>query len=132
MKSIWIIVAVVAIVSIAWFGFNSLKEVEVNPEARAVAEWLKTSGVKFYGAYWCPACETQKEFFGDAVSLLPYIESSMPNRSGQTKVAKDAGIKAYPTWEFIDGSRYEGVLSIEQLKERSDYPEPIIGAQLDE
>lgn len=58
--------------------------------------------------------------FGEAVDKLPYIECSTPDKQGQTQVCIDAGIKAYPTWEFQDKTRSEGVLTIDQLIQRAN------------
>lgn len=126
-----------AIILITWFGLSnplSKSQTDTNPEAQAVTQWLTDSGVKLYGAFWCPACNAQKELFGTSAKDLPYVECSTPNRSGQLAVceADQADILRYPTWEFADGTRYEGVLTIDELKERSGYQEPIIGVKLDE
>lgn len=92
-------------------------------EATAVAEWLTQSNVTMYGAWWCPHCADQKKIFGTAFDKVNYIECSTPDRK-QTQVCKDAGIQAYPTWEFADGERVEDVLTLRELKERTNYPEP--------
>ena len=84
------------------------------------AKCLSDNGVKMYGAYWCPHCNNQKQLFGDSFNYINYIECSLPNRAGQTQVCIDAGIKAYPTWEFINGKRIEGELSFEQLSQNSN------------
>ena len=94
---------------------------EQQAEATAVATWLTDSGAKMYGAYWCPHCADQKEIFGNAFDEVEYIECSLPNRGGQTSACKEAGIKAYPTWEFADGTRVEAVLSLQELKEKSKF-----------
>jgi hypothetical protein len=82
-----------------------------------------------YGAYWCPHCHSQKERFGEkAVSqilLAPtnpvYIECSPEGRTApQAQVCQQAGITAYPTW-IIEGEKYEGNLSLQQLAELSGY-----------
>lgn len=93
-------------------------------EALQVAEWLTQNNVKMYGAFWCPHCSDQKEIFGAAAfKKVNYIECSLPDRSGQTQVCKDANITSYPTWEFTDGSRLSDVLSLQELKERTNFPD---------
>ena len=84
------------------------------------AQCLTDNGVKMYGAYWCPHCANQKELFGDSFDYVDYIECSLPNKGGQTEVCKQAGIKAYPTWEFQDDTRIEGELSLEQLSQKTN------------
>ncbi len=83
------------------------------------AQCLKEKGVTFYGAFWCPHCQNQKKLFGDAVSLLPYIECSTANGQGQTQICIDQKITGYPTWEFKDKSRLNGEIRLDQLAEKS-------------
>ena len=80
---------------------------------------LAESGVKFYGAFWCPHCQNQKEMFGNSFENIGYIECSLPDKSGQTQVCKDAEIMKYPTWEFKDGSRVQGEMTLLQLSQKS-------------
>ncbi len=83
------------------------------------AQCLGEQGLKFYGAFWCPHCNDQKEMFGNSAKHLPYIECSTANRRGQLNVCEDAGITAYPTWHFPNGEEVTGVLSFEALSEKS-------------
>ena len=66
------------------------------------AKSLKSSGAEFYGAFWCPHCQTQKAEFGSAKQYLPYIECSNPDNT-QTQICTDAKIESYPTWKFKSG-----------------------------
>lgn len=69
-----------------------------------LAQCIKDSGAKFYGAFWCPHCQAQKKLFGGAAKYLPYIECSTPGHE-QTQECKDKKIEGYPTWELADGTR---------------------------
>lgn len=80
------------------------------------AQCLSDEGAKMYGAFWCPHCNTQKANFGKSFNKATYIECSTPDRQQTTECAI-AGIQSYPTWEFADGSRANGVLSFNQLSE---------------
>ena len=71
----------------------------------AFAQCIKDSGATFYGAYWCPHCQAQKKAFGSSSHLLPYVECSTPDASGQTKICIDQKITSYPTWILKDGTR---------------------------
>ena len=84
------------------------------------AQCLEQEGAVFYGAYWCPACNQQKTMFGRSAQLLPYEECSLPNRGGQTQECTDVGIDSYPTWEFSDGERLSGVVTLEELSRRTN------------
>ena len=79
------------------------------------AQCLSESGAKMFGAYWCPHCQQQKADFGKSWEYVDYIECSLPRRAGQTAVCTQAGIESYPTWEFADGSRRNGKLSLNEL-----------------
>lgn len=76
-----------------------------------LAKCLKDKGAKFYGTSTCPHCNSQKQMFGDAAKFLPYIECS-----GSAKACVDAGVNAYPTWVFSDGTKYSGELTPELLE----------------
>src|SRR3989338_1980598 len=69
----------------------------------SLAQCLVDKGITFYGAFWCPHCQSQKALFGKkSEELLPYVECSTPNGGDQTQVCIDAKIEGYPTWEFPD------------------------------
>jgi len=89
-------------------------------ELDSFANCLTQKGAVMYGAYWCPHCNNQKQMFGSSWQYVNYIECSLPNRAGQTQVCNQADIKAYPTWEFLDGNRLEGELTFTQLIQYSN------------
>jgi len=83
------------------------------------AQCLADEGVVFYGAFWCSVCNAQKKVFGSSAKLLPYKECSTPDSKSQLADCREKNIKGYPTWEFVDGSRMTGKLSLEQLAEKT-------------
>ena len=85
------------------------------------AQCLNEKGVKFYGAWWCPHCEEQKEKFGASIDLVPYIECGVKGDThGKSQACKDANITRYPTWQFPPtGERVERVFSLEELRDRT-------------
>jgi len=89
---------------------------------------LKDKGAIFYGAFWCPHCQAQKKMFGTSAKLLPYVECSTLNGKGQLPICIDKGISGYPTWEFADGSRLSGEISLEQLALKTACVLPSSGA----
>jgi hypothetical protein len=116
-----IIVIVIAILAV--FGFNMTGQVvAATGKYDSFAQCLSQSGVKMYGAYWCPHCNEQKSMFGSSWQYVNYVECSLANRAGETPACTQAGITAYPTWEFQDGSRVEGALTLEELSTRSGCP----------
>jgi glutaredoxin len=76
---------------------------------------LAAKQVKMYGAYWCPHCAEQKEMFESSFKDVPYVECGVPGSRDEARVCKDAGIKHFPTWQFADGERQEGTLSLQVL-----------------
>lgn len=89
----------------------------------ALAKHLKESGAKFYGAFWCPHCQKQKQTFGkEAMEFVPYIECSEPDRRPNA-TCQVAGIESYPTWE-INGQRSTGEKSLADLADLSGYQGP--------
>lgn len=120
-RSILITGIVVAIAILVIVGFNIIRKATEEPEEYDIfAKCLSDKDIKIYGAYWCPHCKSQKEMFGKSWKYINYIECSLPNRAGQKIVCNEAGIKAYPTWEFQDGKRIEGELSLEELSQYSN------------
>ena len=80
---------------------------------------LKDKGAVFYGAFWCKYCNAQKKMFGASQKLLPYEECSTADGRSQLPFCQEKGITGYPLWEFADGSRLNGVVSFEQLAEKT-------------
>lgn len=83
------------------------------------AACLKDKGAVFYGAFWCPHCQSQKKLFGSSQKLLPYVECSLPSGQGQTQVCIEKDVKSYPTWEFADGSRLNGQADLSTLADKT-------------
>ncbi len=96
------------------------KSSTVTPEA-ALASHLKQIGAKFYGTYWCPYCNKQKELFGSqAFSKINYIECDEKGKNGRPDLCIKANISGYPTWE-IKGQLYSGLQSLQALADLSGY-----------
>ena len=88
----------------------------------ALASHLKQIGAKFYGTYWCPYCNKQKELFGQqAATQINYIECDPRGQNPQPNLCRKARISSFPTWE-INGQQYPGMRSLEELSELSRYP----------
>jgi len=81
------------------------------------AQCIADSGATFYGAFWCPHCEEQRDMFGNSARLLPYVECSTPDGQNQTQECRDADISSYPTWDMPGGDRVTGVQSFGQLSD---------------
>ncbi len=122
----WPAVAVPAVLAVGFVvGAYAVAERQgaASAYAEGLAKHLAASGARFYGAYWCPHCATQKRMFGEAARYLPYVECDPHSPGGRPEECRRAGVQAYPTW-FIGGRKYEGVLSLEDLAKLSGYPPP--------
>jgi len=111
-KIIWIVI-ILALIFIISLSFGSSGKYD------SFAQCLTDSNVKMFGAYWCSHCANQKELFGSSFKHVNYVECSLPNKAGVTKVCIDENINSFPTWEFADGSRRGGVISLSKLSELS-------------
>lgn len=107
-------------------GREAVAEGEDTPQVDLVgfAQALAAAeDVKLFGGAWCASCTEQKEMFEDGGQFLPFIEVTSPDQT-PNEIADTEGITTYPTWEFPDGSREEGVLSLETIASRSDVAIP--------
>ena len=93
-------------------------EGEAAPDLVGFAKALAAAEVRYFGAAWCPACTVQKQLFGDGGEFLPFIEVTNSDRT-LNEIGVAAEIETFPTWDFPDGTRATGVLSLTELSERS-------------
>ena len=87
-----------------------------TPEQLALASHLQSSGAKFYGAYWCRYCGSQRVMFGaEGAGKLPYVECASDGyQSASAACRAKAQVNSYPTWE-IDGKFYRGMQEFDEL-----------------
>ena len=119
-KVIIFVVIVIAIV----IGMKAVVSTADKPSKyEPLAQCLKDSGVKFFGAFWCPHCQNQEKEFQMSRQKLEsiglYKECSTPDGAGQTQICKDEKITGYPTWKFPDGSELSGEVALSTLAEKS-------------
>ena len=110
---IWFLVAALLIIGLVWL----IRTPEKSGQLDAFASCLSNSGAVFYGAFWCQHCQGQKTEFGRSAKFMPYVECSTSDGRGQLSVCTEAGINAYPTWTFADGTRELGRLPLSRLSE---------------
>ncbi|MDZ4850954.1 MAG: tandem-95 repeat protein [Pirellulaceae bacterium] len=97
---------------------TSVAEGEAAPDLVAFAKSLRDAGVIFFGADWCPNCIQQKKLFEDGSQFLNFVEVTNPDRTPNTR-GNTEGVFTYPTWQFQNGSRQTGVLSLAQISSSS-------------
>ena len=108
------------LISIALFTIACERDTTYDNFTQCLAD----SGTIFYGAFWCPHCQSQKELFGDSADLLPYVECDANGKNANPAACNAAGIKTYPTWILPDGTIETGTKSLEQLGEWTSCPLP--------
>jgi thiol-disulfide isomerase/thioredoxin len=120
--SLGLAVVVVLGASLAPTSFSS--PVQQGPDVAdfpaALAKHLRHSGVVMYGAYWCPHCRDQKEWFGEAFEYISYVECDPRGKGGNPTLCQEKGISGYPTWE-IGEKFYEGAYPLQVLAVLSGY-----------
>jgi thiol-disulfide isomerase/thioredoxin len=115
-KIIWGFVGLAFLAGLVWLVFIQPYQPDKYDD---FASCISEKGAVFYGAFWCPHCQSQKAAFGRSERFLKYVECSTPDSQGQTKICADKGIKSYPTWEFADGSREYGEISMDILARKT-------------
>lgn len=86
----------------------------------AVAKLLKSSGALFYGTWWCPACDEQRQLFGkEAWALVPYVECGVGGIGEEPAKCNAAGVNEIPYWVFPDGTKISNLLSLDDLEARA-------------
>ncbi|HRH23586.1 MAG TPA: hypothetical protein PK295_03070 [Candidatus Magasanikbacteria bacterium] len=116
----WWAVAILVLAGI--IGLSVYKKNQPG-EFDTFASCIKDSGAIFYGAFWCPHCQSQKALFGKSARLLPYTECSTPSKS-QLPICNEAGVTSYPTWKFSDGTMVTGEQSFQQLSDKTKCEAP--------
>jgi hypothetical protein len=91
-----------------------------NHKYDSFARCLAAKQAKMYGLYWCPHCADQKAMFGTAFRYVPYVECAIKDKPGELAPAcKAAGAKLFPSWQFGADPPHEGVLSLQELSDKT-------------
>ncbi|HWZ79188.1 MAG TPA: hypothetical protein VNX87_21770 [Candidatus Sulfotelmatobacter sp.] len=91
-----------------------------NHKYDSFARCLATRNARMYGLYWCPHCADQKHEFGSSFHYVPYIECASENDPHELTLAcKAAGVKLFPSWQFGAEPPKEGVLTLQELSQKT-------------
>lgn len=128
-----IVIGMLVLVGTVWIHANANNPIAANQVGDyaittsssaaeiALAQHLKQTKAKMYGAFTCPHCQNQKQLFGkEAASQLNYIECHPEGKNARLDLCQAARIQGFPTWE-IKGRFYQGERSLEQLVELSGF-----------
>ena len=68
----------------------------------------------FYGAFWCPHCQNQKEILGrEAFSKIKYVECDGRGYNSGVAICMKEDVSGFPTWK-IGKKVISGEMSLEQ------------------
>ncbi len=94
---------------------SGLFQPSASPRVQALVKHLNDSGVKYYGAFWCPVCQQQREVFASAADDLPYVECHPAGRNGPVAIeCVNANLPGFPTW-VIRGRQHNRLMQPEEL-----------------
>lgn len=90
----------------------------LRPEAPGqhddLAKCLTAKGAIMYGTEWCPHCQEQKRLFGTSFRYATFVNCDV-----SADACTMAGVEAFPTWVFADGSSVTGKQELDTLAERA-------------
>jgi hypothetical protein len=115
-KKMILYVLIAALFAGAYLAGRYYKNHKYDSFARCIA----TKNAKMYGLYWCSHCADQKREFGSAFRYIPYIECASENDPHElTPTCKAAGVKLFPSWQFGADPPKEGVLTLQELSQKT-------------
>jgi hypothetical protein len=124
-STLWRNLTIVLVIAAAFAAAYYLGVRKRNHRYDAFARCTFDRGARMYGAFWCPHCKEQEEAFGASFQYVNYVECGVKgDLKAQSQACKDAQIKHYPTWEFLDQSRVEGKQTFEYLSSQTGCPLP--------
>jgi len=91
-----------------------------NHRYDSFAKCLAGKNAKMYGLYWCPHCADQKREFGASFQYVSYVECASQDDPHQlTAACQAAGVKLFPSWQFGADPPKEGVLSLQDISQKT-------------
>jgi hypothetical protein len=115
-KKILLYVVILVLFAAAYLAGRYYKNHKYDSFAKCIA----TKNVRMYGLYWCPHCADQKREFGSSFHYVPYVECASENDPHElTAACKAAGVKLFPSWQFGSDPPKEGVLSLQELGQKT-------------
>jgi hypothetical protein len=111
---------IIIIILLALFAVYLARRYYQDHKYDSFAKCLAGKNARMYGLYWCPHCADQKREFGSSFRYVPYVECASENDPHELRPAcKAAGVKLFPSWQFGADPPKEGVLSLEELRDKT-------------
>ena len=115
-KKVILYVVIAALLAGAYLAGRYYKNHKYDSFARCLA----TKNARMYGLYWCPHCADQKREFGSSFRYVRYVECASENDPHElTPTCKAAGVKLFPSWQFGADPPKEGVLTLQELSQKT-------------
>ena len=115
-RKVILYVVIAALFAGAYLAGRYYKNHKYDSFARCIA----TRNARMYGLYWCPHCADQKREFGSSFRYVPYVECASENDPHElTPTCKAAGVKLFPSWQFGTDPPKEGVLTLQELSQKT-------------
>jgi len=86
-----------------------------GPDNTDFAKCLTANGMTFYGAFWCPHCQSMKEKFGDSMKYIQYVECDPRGKNPRPDLCDEKTITGYPTFIFANDNRLQGAQDLSNL-----------------
>ena len=114
-RKTWMWIGIVALAILAWaaFWYHDMHRYD------AFAKCVTSKQAKMYGLYWCPHCAEQKKDFGKSFQYINYVECAIKGSKDLAPACQAAGVKLFPSWQFEGNPPKEGVLSLEELGDKT-------------
>jgi len=115
-KKVLLYVIILALLAGAYLAGRYYK----NRKYDSFAKCLATKNAIMYGLYWCPHCADQKREFGSSFRYVRYVECASESDPHElTPDCKAAGVKLFPSWQFGSDPPKEGVLTLQELSQKT-------------
>lgn len=114
MKQVVITVLIILLVIILLLVVGKESAGKSGKNLDAFAQCLANKKITMYGEDTCTYCQKEKDNFGEAFRLVPYVECRQ-----ETKKCLEKNITGFPTWVFPDNRRLTGLQGLEKLAQES-------------
>ncbi len=114
---------IVMVIALAFVGMWSLGRYHRAHRYDTFARCLTEKNARMYGLYWCPHCIDQKAMFDASFHFVQYEECGTPDHK-ESQRCIDSELINFPTWQFADGERHEGIMEMKDLASRSGCSQP--------
>ncbi len=113
MKKLWILVALLSVVFLAWCR-SSPKNLD------SFAQCLTDQWATMYGTESCSYCQKQKKSFGDSFEKIDFVDCAK-----NTNECTMEEIQGLPTWTFANREKLVWLQTMEALAEKGNCVLPV-------